>query len=45
MSDVSRAKDATWNDTPTELIHWGRTIVAGRDSLRDDFDRLFGIAP
>ena len=37
--------DAKWNDTPTGLIHWGRTIVAGRDSLRQDFDRLFGSTP
>jgi len=34
--------DATWNETPTGLIHWGRTIVAGRETLRQDFERLFG---
>ena len=37
--------DATWNETPTGLIHWGRTIVAGRESLQRDFERLFGAAP
>ena len=34
--------DARWDDTPTSLIHWGRTIVAGRETLRQDFERLFG---
>lgn len=34
--------DATWNATPTNLIHWGRTIVAGRETLRQDFEQLFG---
>jgi len=34
--------DATWTDAPTTgLIHWGRTIVAGRDTLKDDFAKLF----
>jgi len=37
--------DAKWNERPTELIHWGRTIVAGREGLRQDFDRLFGGTP
>ena len=27
---------------PTELISWGRTIVAGRDTLKEDFGTLFG---
>lgn len=36
--------DAKWNETPTGLIHWGRTIVAGREALRQDFERLFGAA-
>jgi hypothetical protein len=36
------APDATWSDTPTTgLIHWGRTIVAGRQTLKNDFARLF----
>ena len=34
--------DAKWSETPTGLIHWGRTIVAGRETLRHDFERLFG---
>ena len=34
--------DAKWSDAPTTgLIHWGRTIVAGRDTLKDDFAKLF----
>src|SRR3989442_8262605 len=32
--------DAKWNTAPTGLIHWGRTIVAGREILRQDFERL-----
>ncbi len=34
--------DARWDDAPTGLINWGRTIVAGRETLKDDFDQLFG---
>ena len=34
--------DARWTDTPTHLIHWGRTIVAGRETLRQDVVQLFG---
>jgi hypothetical protein len=34
--------EARWDDTPTNLIHWGRTIVAGRETLGEDFARLFG---
>ena len=34
--------DARWDDAPTRLIHWGRTIVAGRDTLKADFEMLFG---
>ena len=34
--------DARWDDAPAGLIHWGRTIVAGRDTLKSDFDKLFG---
>ena len=34
--------EARWDDALTKLIHWGRTIVAGRDTLRQDFERLFG---
>ena len=34
--------DAKWTDAPTPgLIHWGRTIAAGRDTLKDDFAKLF----
>ena len=34
--------DAEWSDAPTPgLIRWGRTIVAGRDALNNDFARLF----
>jgi hypothetical protein len=33
--------DARWDDAPTGLIHWGRTIVAGRETLKEDFDKLF----
>jgi hypothetical protein len=34
--------DARWDDLPTGLIHWGRTIVAGRETLKRDFNELFG---
>ena len=34
--------DARWDEAPTSLIHWGRTIVAGRDTLKADFEKLFG---
>lgn len=34
--------EATWDEAPTGLVHWGRTIVAGRETLRQDFERLFG---
>lgn len=33
--------DARWDDFPTGLRQWGRTIVAARDTLRKDFERLF----
>ncbi len=34
--------DTKWSDTPTAgLIHWGRTIVAGRETLKDDFTKMF----
>lgn len=33
---------ARWTEAPTGLIRWGRTIVAGRDTLRRDFVQLFG---
>jgi len=34
--------EAKWSDAPTTgLIRWGRTIVAGRDTLHDDFAKLF----
>lgn len=34
--------DARWDDAPTGLIHWGRTIVAGRDTLKGDLETIFG---
>ena len=34
--------DARWDDAPNSLIHWGRTIVAGRETLKEDFERQFG---
>jgi hypothetical protein len=34
--------DASWSEAPAGLIHWGRTIVAGRDALKDDIERLLG---
>jgi hypothetical protein len=33
--------DARWEDAPSGLIHWGRTIVTGRETLRADFEKLF----
>jgi hypothetical protein len=36
------AADATWDNTPTGLIRWGRTIIAGRDALKHDIEKLFG---
>ena len=33
--------DSRWDEAPTDLIHWGRTIVAGRETLRADFEKLF----
>lgn len=36
------AGDAQWTDAPTNLIQWGRTIVAGREALQQDFLRLLG---
>ena len=34
--------DPKWSDAPTTgLMHWGRTIVAGRETLKDDFAKLF----
>ena len=38
------AADATWDDAPTGLVRWGRTIIAGRDPLKRDIERLFGTA-
>lgn len=34
-------EDGQWDDAPTSLIHWGRTIAAGRETLRADFEKLF----
>ena len=33
--------DSRWEEAPTRLIRWGRTIVAGRNTLRADFEQLF----
>jgi hypothetical protein len=33
--------DAKWDAEPAGLINWGRTIVAARESLRTDFEKLF----
>jgi hypothetical protein len=33
--------DARWDEAPSGLIHWGRTIVAGRETLKADFGKLF----
>jgi hypothetical protein len=35
--------DARWDEAPSGLIHWGRTIVAGRETLKGDFDKLFAV--
>jgi hypothetical protein len=37
--------DSVWTDEPTGLIHWGRTIVAGRQTLGADFEELFTPGP
>ena len=34
--------DARWDGFPDKLEHLGRTIVAGRETLKQDFARLFG---
>ncbi len=36
---------ARWDDMPRGLIRWGRTIVAGRETLRQDVEQLFGQLP
>jgi hypothetical protein len=33
--------DARWDEAPTGLIHWGPTIVAGRETLKADFEKRF----
>lgn len=33
--------DARWTTAPDGLTHWGRTILAGRETLRKEFERLF----
>lgn len=38
----NNGSNARWNDAPTDLIHWGRTIVATRETLKADFEKLFG---
>src|SRR5438445_166657 len=35
------ATDARWDREPTGLIHWGRTIVAARETLKRDVADLF----
>ena len=40
-SYVLYGSDARWDDVPTGVIHWGRTIVAARDTLRADAEKLF----
>jgi hypothetical protein len=37
--------DSRWDDEPSSLIHWGRTIVAGRETLKADFETLFASKP
>ena len=39
-SYILYAADARWDDVPGGVIHWGRTIVAGRETLRSDFRKL-----
>jgi hypothetical protein len=41
-SYVLYSADARWDDVPSGVIHWGRTIVAGRETLKADIERLFG---
>ena len=33
---------ARWETFPTALVHWGRTIVSARETLKREFDRLYG---
>jgi hypothetical protein len=42
MRTYSTAQTRKWDDAPTGLIHWGRTIVAGREPLKEDFEKPFG---
>ena len=35
------SRDAKWDAAPTALVHWGRTIVAGRATLKQDFQAVF----
>lgn len=32
--------DAKWTDAPSNVVRWGRTIVAGLETLREDFSTL-----
>ena len=32
--------DARWNDEHTGLVRWGRTVLATRQTLLDEVDRL-----
>ncbi|MGH9311577.1 MAG: hypothetical protein ACRD1S_00120 [Vicinamibacterales bacterium] len=36
--------DARWETFPAGLVHWGRTIVAARQTLKKEFERLWGRA-
>jgi hypothetical protein len=36
------SRDARWEGEPTGLLSWGRTIVAARDDLKAEFEKLFG---
>lgn len=38
-------RDARWDGFPTGLIHWGRTIVAGRETLLKDITNLVHAPP
>ena len=40
-SYVLYSADARWDESPTGVIHWGRTVVAARDTLRTDAETLF----
>jgi hypothetical protein len=33
-------KDSVWDDEPSSLLVWGRTILENRQKLRDEITRL-----